>query len=525
VRPERVLLVGLGDSLTHGTMDATNNSVNTQHAYLQKVADKLAEVVRLRFTQPLYDFQEERMDPFSIPTNLGVDGSDSFALEGLDYYKRAGAAVSVVSRGLICDPRLPRRLTDDYDKVLFPINLLAGKAVSQLDAAVWQLTQGAARARADKALVVLWIGNNDSSTAALGVGGANPEFQPIPFGQIRSELRPGLRYLLRYGALTGAVSFEPYLQSSLERNLTDLADFTAQFDRVLTRLTTEAAGSSTESHFLVLTLPYYSAIGYLMDSEDLEFYLRKFDSGYTVPPSFQRVAPPGEPVTDPFRGDRISLLTFGFMVSLLATGHTTEEVNQVLEQRGRQRDGLVLSEDEARFIMSRIDGFNEAIRAVAAARGPRVHVVDVGGALNRALSGQDPVVIGGRAFGRKWSRGGAFSLDGVHPGYTGQAFIANLVLEDINRIFGWSASTYDLAEVLPSDPYVDHDGDGWVPGPLHSAQGITELLFLLKDPDDAAGAKQVEIPPDVWDRISAVLLQQVLDVPTVAREAERLGIR
>ena len=27
-------LIGLGDSLTHGTMDGTNNSINTLHAYL-----------------------------------------------------------------------------------------------------------------------------------------------------------------------------------------------------------------------------------------------------------------------------------------------------------------------------------------------------------------------------------------------------------------------------------------------------------------------------------------------------------
>src|SRR5918996_4780406 len=70
---ERVLLVGLGDSLSHGTMDATNNFTNTQNAYLQKIADKLAEVVRLRFGQPLYGFDEERLKPFSLPTNLGVD--------------------------------------------------------------------------------------------------------------------------------------------------------------------------------------------------------------------------------------------------------------------------------------------------------------------------------------------------------------------------------------------------------------------------------------------------------------------
>src|SRR5438093_4003860 len=47
---QRVVLLALGDSLTHGTMNATNNSVNTENAYLQRVADKLKRVVNLRFT-------------------------------------------------------------------------------------------------------------------------------------------------------------------------------------------------------------------------------------------------------------------------------------------------------------------------------------------------------------------------------------------------------------------------------------------------------------------------------------------
>jgi hypothetical protein len=521
---ERVLLVGMGDSLTHGTMDANNNYVATQNAYLQRIADKLAEVTRLRFRQPFYDFTETRLQPFSIPTNLGVDGADAFSIEGLRYHKRARTVEDVLTPAFLADRILPFRLSDDYDKVLYPINLLAGRPVSQIDAAVWRLTKGAALTRAQKALAVLWIGNNDSSSAALGTGGT-PEVQPIPFQQIASELPRGLRLLMRYGQRTGAVSFEPYAQAAIERNLTDEADFAAQLGHVLDRLRTETASSGADVHWLVLTLPYYSSVGYLMDSEDLEFYLRKFDPSYTVPPSFKRVAPPGEPITDPVQGDRVALFTFGFMVSLLATGHTVAEVNEVLEAAGQQRDGMVLSEAEQRFIMARIDGFNAAIRAAVAAGGSNVHVLDVGGFLNQVLTGQMPVVVNGHQFSRKWSRGGAFSLDGVHPGYTGQALIGNLVLQEINALFGWSAATHDLSAVMDADPYIDRDGDGWVPGPSRQAPGVTELLFLLADPDDADPAVEVQIPEDVWDRIAAVLLGQFLRIPSMAQEADRLGLR
>ena len=119
-------------------MNATNNQVNTENAYLQRVADKLSTVVDLRFTQPYYDFTEKRIKPFTIPTNLGVDGSDSFTMEGLEYYKRVGGQLpNAVSPSLLCNRVLLLGNADDYDKVLYPINLLAGKPVSQVDAAVW----------------------------------------------------------------------------------------------------------------------------------------------------------------------------------------------------------------------------------------------------------------------------------------------------------------------------------------------------------------------------------------------------
>ena len=522
---DKWVLVGLGDSLTHGTMNATNNSVNTDNAYLQRVADKLATVLDLRFTQPLYDFTEKRMKPFVIPTNLGVDGSDSFTMEGLEYYKRVGATQNAPSTSLICDRALLTQKADDYDKVLYPINLLARKPVTQVDAAVWTLTEGVKRPHTDKALVVLWIGNNDSSLAALGGGGANPGFQPFPFDQVKAELKPAVRYLLAYGEKSGQVSFEPYTQASIERNLTDLADFTAQFDHLLSRLTGETAGSEADIEWLVLTLPYYSAVGYLIDSEDLEFYLRKFDPTYTVPASFKRVAPPGQPITDPFQGDRVSLFTFGLMASLIATGHSADEVNAVLDDNGQQRDGMVMSEAEEHYVMGRIDGFNAAIHSVAASYGPKVHVLDIGAYINEAFAGHTPVVVDGHTLSRKWSRGGGLSLDGVHPGYTGQSLIANFILQQANALFGWNAPQYDLAQVLATDPYFDHDGDGWVAGPSDPAFEFTRLLYFFRDPDDTDPSSGAQIPADVWDQISNILLHRLLGIPALAHEAARVGIK
>ncbi len=519
----RTLLIGLGDSLTHGTMDATNNATNTLNAYLQKIAESLGQVTPLAFSQPLFDEQGNRLMPFRIPTNLGVDGADIFSIEGIEYYKRVGADESYLTDSYLCDKLLPSQLDDKYDKVLYPIDLLARQPVSQIDSAIWLLNQRAVKVPQGKNLVIFWMGNNDSSLAALGSGGANPTFMPLPLDQVEPELKPLLSHLLRLGESEGDISFAPYTQAAIERNLTELQEFVEQYERIINRLQIEVSPSAQVELFL-LTLPYYSAVGYLFDSEDLEYYFQKLNPAYTVPPTFKRVAPPGEPITEPLKGERISLLTFGLMYALLDTGYSVDYVNQILEMDGQQQDGLVLSEEEQQSIMSRIDGFNEEIKDAVAAHGPHVHLIDIGQYMNDGLTGKTPIIIGDRELSRKWVRGSSFSLDGVHPGYTAQALVANFVLEELNAVLGLGAPLYDLSAILPQDVYIDQDEDGWAPGPDYVASGITELLFLFKDPDDGNAAVQVELPPDVWELISDVLLKEILGIPRLREEAERLGI-
>jgi lysophospholipase L1-like esterase len=518
------LLFCLGDSLSHGTLDATNNSINTVNAYLQKVADSLSQVIPLYFSQPLFDEHEKRLSPFRVPSNLAVDGSDIFSLMGLKYYKRVGARVSRLSQDLLADEDWPRQLKDKYDKVLYPINRLVGRAVSQLGSSVWTLRDAAPGAGMQRALGIIWIGNNDSGSAALGGGGENPQYQPLPFDVVESELKPCLRELMAFGERTGAVSFEPYTQAAIERNLTEANDFEEQYERIVSTLDRVASLSPVVTDLFLLTFPYYNAVGYLMDSEDLEFYLQKVNPGYAVPSTFKRVAPPGEPITDPTKGDRIALVSFGMMYALLSTGYSVDDVNRVLEIDGQQRDGMVLSEEEQAFIMSRIDDFNVAVRNAAASRNAAVHLIDIGQHLNDAFTGKIEIVVGGRLLSRKWVRGSGFCLDGVHPSYTGHGLIANFVLDELNATLGLNAPLYDLSEITQVDPYIDQDGDGWAPGPQYGVRGTARLLFLFKDGDDSNPEVQAEMPPDVWDVVSDALLQEILRIPAIRDEAERRGI-
>jgi len=138
-----VWFIGLGDSLTHGAMDGANNILNTENAWLQKTADALSSSLPLQFTQPFYGFREQRLRPFIIPTNLGIDGSDVFSLEGIEYFKRVGSVESYITDAYLCSSQNPREFQDDYDKVMYPINRLAGKSVSQPDAGLTLLASQA----------------------------------------------------------------------------------------------------------------------------------------------------------------------------------------------------------------------------------------------------------------------------------------------------------------------------------------------------------------------------------------------
>lgn len=496
------LLIAIGDSLTHGTMNGTNNQVNTLNGYLQRVAEQLAAEQPLRFAQPLFSIEGERIDPTLVPTNLGVDGADSFTAEGYRYYKRAGVEESYIDPEYVCAATWPAQLDARYEKVIYPLNLLARAPATQIDGVEQLLQRNAAPGNGPSA-VIYWLGNNDSSLASLGWGGLHPTYVPIPFRQIAPELDPQLSALLAAAESVGELSFEPYRRQTLLNNLTDLDDLTAQANHLLDRIAATPRGAGRD--VFVVSLPYYSAVAYLMDADDIEFFMRKLAPDYQLPSSFARVR-----AGEPFSGDRVSLFTWGMMYALLSTGATLDKVNSVLEVNGRQADGLVMSEAESALIRERIDGFNGALAQAAQAHGPDFHFVDIGGYINTVFSGDSSVYVGGDEITRRWGRGGAFSLDGVHPGYTAQALIANEMLAAMAQLWGGVDGRADLEAIHASDPYADHDGDGWVSGPDYPGYGVTDLLYMFLDPDDSDPQQQASLPDDVWARISAALLAEIL---------------
>jgi len=340
--------------------------------------------------------------------------------------------------------------------------------------------------------VLFWVGNNDAALATLGLGGSNPMYLPIPYDQIKDKLKPVISYLLGYGRSKGALAFDPYTSGNIARNLTEVTDFNRQFDSVISRIPLNQANT----RFFFLTYPYYCEVGYLMDKDDLQFYLSKL--GYSVPS---------------YNG-RVSLLTFICMYALLKDG----EIGRLAKILGD--GGLILDESERSTIKSRIDYFNTKVNSLS---GSYVHKVPAADKLNQAFS--SGLEVGGKKLTRNWGRGNAFSFDGVHPNHTVHAYIANIVLEEMAKLNS-KITTYNLASILQNDPYIDRDGDGWMPGPDYKASGRTKILFLFKDHQEGVfGPAVIDTmsSAEVWDIISDALWEEILTIPLIRVEAQRIG--
>jgi hypothetical protein len=502
---EDIVLIGIGDSLTQGTMDITVNPTNTKHSYMQLIADSIGSIRDISFSQPLLGNGKKRINPFTVPTNIGIEAADIFSMDGIEYYKRVGAQESYVNTDYLCNSIMPWHQNTIFKKVLYPINVAAKKPVSQLDAACWLLEQIAQSGGKSKAVVILWLGNMDTSAASTGLGGFAPLGLPLPMYHISGEINPVLSLMMKSAEDIGYLTTHPYTRSLIERNLTLPEEFSEQFENILSEFDRFTDSSDCVADIFVCTLPYFGSMGYLFDSDDLEFYLQKANPFYTVPDGFKRVVDQDGEIEDPFRGDRSPFFNFLCMYLLLLQGYDIEFVNQIV-----QDDGYVLSEDEQHFIMDRIDRYNNIIREAVRRRDGCFHLIDIGEYLNDVLGGKTKISVGQFKLSRKWGRGNSFSFDGAHPGYTGNALIANYILDKMSTALGLDAPLYDLEKIAAIDPYVDRDGDGWFPGPDYPPQGLTEVLFYFKDPDDDDPMLQPQIQPNIWRSITRALMYRII---------------
>jgi hypothetical protein len=158
--------------------------------------------------------------------------------------------------------------------------------------------------------------------------------------------------------------------------------------------------------------------------------------------------------------------------------------------------GRVLDSAEQAFVRGTVVGFNAEIAAAAAdveaQRGVPIALVDAFALFDEFrqqgvdVRGDGSLVLTARYLG------GLFTLDGVHPGRTAHAIIANAFIDAMNARFGTALSRYDVAAVAARDRFV---------GNRFQPSGEPPFGLIAKDEDvvDDALATIEEHADDVLD--------------------------
>lgn len=242
---------------------------------------------------------------------------------------------------------------------------------------------------------------------------------------------------------------------SLNEYSTAPDDFEKQYRQMLQEIT-----ALNPDKIFLLTLPDYLRSGFFFNGEDFRFYLDQFGASVTNLPK--------------------GLVPFHVVVQLMILLKSGSDPNSFFEGL---KENEVISLREQLLLRDRLKSYNESIRKIAKEFG--VAVIPADTLFNELMAGV-PIQGSDLVIHRGWSRGGLFSLDGLHPSNVGHAFIANAVIDFLNEKELLDIPPIDLMTVYNEDTYQDRDGDGFVAGPIwETPQGsIASLLRFFIDNDE-----------------------------------------
>lgn len=104
-------------------------------------------------------------------------------------------------------------------------------------------------------------------------------------------------------------------------------------------------------------------------------------------------------------------------------------------------DKYVLDTKEAAEVVARVNDFNKAIKSVAASKG--LALADVNAFLTAVKNG---IRIDGLSVSAKYITGNGFSLDGIHLTPIGNALMANVFIEAINKTYGAQVPRLNISD-------------------------------------------------------------------------------
>ncbi|TMA43987.1 MAG: hypothetical protein E6J81_15060, partial [Deltaproteobacteria bacterium] len=146
---------------------------------------------------------------------------------------------------------------------------------------------------------------------------------------------------------------------------------------------------------------------------------------------------------------------------------------------------VAVTPERRAMVRATVLAFNAEIDAAVAdldRRGTPVASVDLFGLFDRlAATGLDLDGDGSPDATTRYL-GGIFGLDGVHPGRTGNALIANAIIQATNARFGMSIPLVDVARVAARDPLVRnrYRPDGEPPFGLFAERGTTAAVRVQR---------------------------------------------
>jgi lysophospholipase L1-like esterase len=267
-----------------------------------------------------------------------------------------------------------------------------------------------------------------------------PLVNPAPGQQQLNQLVlgfPGLGYGQAYSQATFAVKAQPTTiflwignndaliadLTGTPNSMTSVANFTAQYQALMTQLTT-----LTPAHLVIGNIPDVTQVPYLQPAA---LILAETSQQTGLPTSVLSgllgVVP----------GDYIN-----------PTG--LAEIPLILggKQKGPIDDAGVLSAAEVVTVQAQVTAFNQVIAAQAQAAGATL--VDIN-ALFKQVSASGLKING--YTGTATFLGGFFALDGIHPTNTGYAVVANKFIDTMNAAISTKIPDVALGPVAAADPF------------------------------------------------------------------------
>ena len=494
VHPMFTRIVTIGDSITEGVMSGDANFQTQPYTY----GAFLAKVVGTEFALPLMVAESSgyhRMLPGLLVHNLGVSGMDIFLSSLTTKNKTAlGWKNQTTFQGSFTDYSFS--FQDELDAILSPH--AAGQTVLDVAKSL------------SPTLIVFWLGNNDALGSVANTTSLDPGAQayknivtsyPFPVVAALDDTDP------RGG------TFPP--QNRIATNTTLYGtNFQTAYQNTLTRLLQD----NPNAKVVVLNVPNITAIGHLLYFNEA---IRFFSRYLKLPESTIRSVWDPNGTNRGFGGNGLGtmipfdLALAGIQIYKQAIQGGASVSTALGQLSNTNNTGLFdwdpnyLDSSEVILLSNLIkngsDGINDVIASVISNLPPvskdRVVLLDIysifedirqNGATIRDIYGNtvaylsrtypgagDPGATGAS------SNGGIFTLDGVHPGPTAHARIANEILKAIEQKWGLSLPRVDEYVIWQIDPVVDHDRDGYVEGfAFTRSSSQIGANVILRDPDD-----------------------------------------